>query len=564
MKRTLKLLGMVSILVTGSLMTLKASAATFQNGSVTIGVNGSLNGPVFPYLGTNPGMRMVINQQFATLLNRMPDLSLAPELVTKYWYANGGTKVYMQLSKTAVWSDGVPVTSQDVKLAVNFLASNYYNTVLQGTEGYRVTPIVGVNAVRSGSTSQVSGFHIVNSKEFYLQLTTPDATVVNEDLQGIMPLPSHLLANKSMSTWLNLPVIASASVGSGPYILNHSTLAEVSMKANPKFILGKPKLPQLNLIGVTPQSAQGLLEDGQIDLYSGLAPSQVAGLANSGLQILTTPSNEYTFLSFRDTRPGYFMPEFRQAVEYALNRTAIINAAVNGFGVLDNGPIPPSSFWYNQKLTGTYAYNPQLARDTLVKAGFHLGPTDWIVQPDGSPINPVIEYVQGDPYGQAEAQEIVKDLRYIAINAQLGPALSAQQMVTEMQTDSPQLTAFVMGWHLGVDPDPRGLWRSSDTFNLYTCNWTNTLNTAVSQSDQLIQQQATGSTAFSTSGRQTVLNTWQTLLNQQLPVDFLFTPDVIAAANKRLQNVVMSPLGPMNTWMWTESNPSATSSSVTS
>ncbi|MHB1681805.1 MAG: ABC transporter substrate-binding protein [Bacilli bacterium] len=521
---------------------------------VTIGEPTAFSGAFLPYLSSSASTNFVVEQQFGSLLHLRQNLAVAPELVAKWWYESNGQRLYMQLSKNAVWSDGTPITSADIGLAVNFLASPVYNNQLLGTQGYRVLPIVGSRAVMAGQAQTVAGFHAVNGSEFYFQLRAPDPSALVRDFAGMMPLPSAVLGSIPYASWPTSQFAADPDVGSGPFLISSSGGAQVDLTANRKFVLGIPKLQNFIVRVATSAVLPGLLHAGEIDLYSGVSPSLAAEASHiAGYRVMSTAGNGYTFLGWKDNLPGYGSVAFRRAVEYAINRKALISSVFGGQATLENGPLPPDSMWYNTALNNAYPYQPQTARNLLMSAGFHIGPKLWIVQPGGQPLGATIAYAQGDPYGKQEATAIVNDLRAIAVDASVGPALSPRQMIYDLQSNPPAIQGYVMGWQFGVDPNPADLWSANAMYNIDTVNWTNTADAAVAANNSLIAEQESAA-ATNTATRQQILNKWQALVSQNAPENFLVDPNLLGVQSTRLQGVVWSGAqGPIDSWKWTVS-----------
>ncbi len=517
---------------------------------VQIGVQSTMGGPLFPLVSQSPAVRWLDGLQFGTLLQLTPTLSVAPELAQKWWYEKNGTQLWMQLNPHAVWSNGAPVTAQDVGLCVNFLASPYYNTTLQGSQGFRVLPIVGSRTEMSGRASSVSGFHIVNSEEFYFQLHAVDPSALINDFQGITPLPSALLGHIPMTQWLSTPFAANPQIGTGPYLLTGHTASNAKLSANPRFVLGVPSIPRMAVKSVSNVAAPGLFRAGQVDVMGNLS-SQLANALKGmpGATVTFFPGNHYRFLGWNDQVAPGSSALFRQAVMYAINRQAIISKVLHGAGVVENGPLPPVSVWYDNALNSAYPYNPQEARNLLIKAGFYIGPGAWLVQKNGSALTPTIAYAQGDPYGAQVAQMIVGDLRAVAIDAK-AVQLPVRTLIQDLSSHTSSPQGFLLGWDLGNDPNPSSLWLSSAPFNQQTINWTSQNDPNVAQSDQLITEQASLQ-ALNPQYRASVLMKWQQLISTRVPADFLFDADRAGVVSSRIQGVVWSPGGsPIDPWLW--------------
>lgn len=547
-------LGLTTVWQVSAVSRVHAQASTSTSNVISVGMPEPFGQSNLPYLSHSTSTRSVLRDQFATLLRLGTNLAPKPYLVSKWWYTDGGTRLYMTLSPHAIWSNGQPITSADVQLTVNYLASPTYNSALQGDEGYRVLPIVGSQSAMSGASSAVSGFHAVNNQEFYFQLRNPNASALINDFAGLMPLPASVLSSVPFSAWSQNGFFTQPTVGSGPFLLTNWSSGEAVMRANARFVLGVPKSSGL-AVRIVPQSAVlGFLSSGQLNLYDGLPLADVGALAKGGGQssayrIASYPGNHYTFLGWTDNVAPFQNVAFRRAVEYAINRLAVIQAAVGGYGMIENGPIPPDSSWYDTALNGTYPYNPQTARNTLIAAGFNIGGNAWLAQPNGKPIQLTIAYAENDPYGQKAAQVIAQDLQAVAIDAK-AQAFSVQQIVDSLTNHTGLFQGFVMGWHLGPDPSPANLWKSTATFNAETFDWTQSTDPNVMQSDQLIARQDDANSE-APSHRQTLLNQWQQLINARMPINFLYDQDRLAAVNSHLHGVKWSGVrGAIDPWLW--------------
>lgn len=519
--------------------------------TVRIGINGSLTGPLLPYRSPSSIWHTIIHQQFAPLLHLTSKLDVSPEIVSRWWYSASGKTLFMDIAKNAIWSDGQPVTSADVQLAINYLASPYYNNVLNGDDGYRVSAIVGAQTVLLGRAKDVSGFHVINDHEFYLALRKTNPSILAQDIQGIVPLPYHMLHGIPFSKFPSTAFFKNPSVGDGPYLLQNRVAGALIFGANPHFVLGSPHIGLIQYTSISSTSLPGLFQAGSIDLYSGITPSQVQQLS-SYAKIARTLKDQVMFMGFNDQLPGANDTAFRQAILYSIDRPKIIQDILSGNGVIANGPIPSFSKYFDQSLTSTYEYNPQTARKLLQKSGFYIGGNSWITTPSGVSLHVILNYMQGNAKSQAIASEIVRDLQNIAINATLHGPLTIGQMVQAMQERNfGTIEAYVMGWQLGADPAPSTLWLPTSPLNLATMQWTDSSQTGVATNALLIAEQQTVA-AQNVAYRTNLLKQWQDVINKNVPVEFLYDPELLVAKNHRLHHVVLSSLyGPDDSWTWT-------------
>jgi len=90
----------------------------------------------------------------------------------------------------------------------------------------------------------------------------------------------------------------------------------------------------------------------------------------------------------------------RQAMNYAIDREAIIDAVYGSAGQAAKNPIPPTMWSYNDEID-PYPYDPAKAKELLAEAGYADGfTTDLWAMPVARPYNPnarrIAEIVQAD------------------------------------------------------------------------------------------------------------------------------------------------------------------------
>jgi peptide/nickel transport system substrate-binding protein len=111
------------------------------------------------------------------------------------------------------------------------------------------------------------------------------------------------------------------------------------------------------------------LQSGQVDICTGLTSTGIAMLENSpGVRLISTPSTHVDYMSFNHTSPKLEDVRVRQALNYATDRDAIINAIRLNIGQRCASFIWPEAPHYNKDLP-TYEYNPEKAKELLAEAG---------------------------------------------------------------------------------------------------------------------------------------------------------------------------------------------------
>lgn len=569
MKKRSIMMSAAAVLSFGSLL---ASLGTAASAHTTPKLSGITNGGtivqtfstqfganMIPMLDSSAYTQQILGYQFDTLLSIDQNDHLIGDLVNKWWYSKDRKTIFFQLSPKAKWSNGKPVTIADVKLGIDWLASKSYNNADQGSYGYLVQNIVGAsNPITDGTTP--SGFKQISNSEFSLTMAQPDAAVLGSMWQGIQPLPSFLLGKIPMSKWKSSQYDKFIPVGSGAYIMTQIIPGQsVTMKANPYYVMGVPHISTNVFKVVSPDVVDGDLASGQVTI-AGIQHKDYAAMKKvPGLNFTITPNNAFDYLGWRLNNAVYGKEfsnvKFRQAVEYAINRPALINALEKGFATIENGPLPPVNFWYNKALNNAYAFSPAKANQLLDQAGFKIK-NGWRTTPGGRPFTPTLTITSGDSQIATEATFIKSFLNAVHINLVVNPPINFNTVLNQLNGDAngkQPIQGFLLAWNLSNDPDPRGLWRATDNLNITSIDWTNTKDPAVVLNDKLIHEQHTAA-AFDISYRKNILDQWQTLVSKNMPENFLYDGESIMAYSNKLHGVVFSPYGLLFPYRWYLSN----------
>jgi len=166
-------------------------------------------------------------------------------------------------------------------------------------------------------------------------------------------------------------------VGTGPFKFA-SFQRDVGYKVvkNPDYwIKGKPYLNAVEVLYVADTLTQkAAMQAGEADMLE-LEPGRMAkDLENMGLKVNFQIITVYSFLpdSAHPDSP-YANQKVREAVEYALDREALVKAFSYGYWEAPYQIPPPSNAAYNPNFTLARKYNPDKAKQLLAEAGFPNG-----------------------------------------------------------------------------------------------------------------------------------------------------------------------------------------------
>lgn len=137
---------------------------------------------------------------------------------------------------------------------------------------------------------------------------------------------------------------------------------------------------------------------GNIDLADGINPSDGKTVeGDSTLQLIERPSMNIGYLGLTNTRAPFDNKLVRQAVNYAIDKQAIVDAFFEGRAEVAANPMPSSISGYNDAIS-PYPYDPEKAKSLLAEAGYDgkeielwAMPVPRPYMPDGAKVAEVIQ-----------------------------------------------------------------------------------------------------------------------------------------------------------------------------
>lgn len=284
-----------------------------------------------------------------------------PELAESFGVSVIGDIYNVQLRENALWHDGMPVTTADVLFTISLMRN-----------GEMPLP-ADVRAL--WNSVQVTAFDALN-----LQFKLPEPYAPFIDYLSFGILPKHILEGKSPQELINDPFNL-LPIGSGPYQVADLRSADgkitaVVLEAFPDYYMGEPLIEQI-VLRYFDSSAEALqaYQAGEILGIGSVEPEDLdAVLAEPNLNIFSVRVPEMVMVLFNlgEDSPAFFKDTaFRQAMMTALNRSWMIDQAMDGQAVQANSPIMMGSWAYFGE-TETYDFNPEAAIKMLRAGGYGL------------------------------------------------------------------------------------------------------------------------------------------------------------------------------------------------
>lgn len=198
---------------------------------------------------------------------------------------------------------------------------------------------------------------------------------------------------------------------------------------------GLPKLDKVIFRSIPDNSARlNELMAGNIDLADGINPSDGKTVeGDSTLQLIERPSMNIGYLGLTNTRAPFDNKLVRQAVNYAIDKQAIVDAFFEGRAEVAANPMPPSISGYNDAIS-PYPYDPEKAKSLLAEAGYDGKEIELWAMPVPRP------YM---PDGAKVAEVIQKNLEDVGIPSKI---VTFEWATYLEKAKNGEADAFMLGW----------------------------------------------------------------------------------------------------------------------
>ncbi len=224
----------------------------------------------------------------------------------------------------------------------------------------------------------------------------------------------------------------------------------------PSFVRsGPPRIDKLVFrILLNDAATTDALQSGEVDEVLSLPSASEPRIQASGQYTLLKALNQGArFLEFNVTQPPFDDSRVRKAMNYAINRQAVVQVALNGLGVPVYGVLAPPMYGYWPGVAAYgYAYNPRKALALLAQAGYVK--RGGVLQKNGKPLAFTLLTSNGDPSFPKAAVVIQDQLKGLGVAV----TIQTQEFATEIATVRKGATqADLLGYNYPI-PDIFYIW----------------------------------------------------------------------------------------------------------
>lgn len=417
-----------------------------------------------------------------------------PALAESWTISEEGKTFVFTLREDLKWSDGEPLTTEDVVFTYQDVVFN------------EAIPSTSRDVFRIGQAGVLPGIQALSDREVQFTLPEPFAPFVRNTSLGI--LPAHALRDSVetlgeddtplfLSTWTT-GTPPENIICNGPYRLKQYLPSQrVIFERNPyywqKDAEGNPQPYIQELVWQVIESSDNQFlqfRSGGLDLI-GIAPDEFALMKREEDRGNFTiynggPALGTTFITFnlnkasRDGQPlvdpvksrWFNSLAFRQAVAYGIDRDTMINNIYQGLGAPQNSPVPVQSPFYAAPEANdvpTYDYDPDKAQELLEQDGFRLNGNGELVDAEDNRVRFTLITNSGNKIREAIGAQIKQDLGKLGMQVDFQP-ISFNALVTKLDA-SLDWEAHIIGFTASLEPHGGStIWLTNGTLHTFNQN----------------------------------------------------------------------------------------------
>jgi len=307
--------------------------------------------PIYASSDTDRNLTELI---YSGLMKYDESSKIVPDLVKDYEIKGEGRIYEFYLREGAVWSDGEPLTSEDVIFTIKTIQNPDYKSPFRASWLEVEVEKISDLGVR---------FKLKNPYTPFLENLT------------LKIIPKHIWENIPPENF-PLTIYNLRPVGSGPYKLKEfkqdeqGFIKSLALVANSKFFGKKPYIPKINF----------LFFDEEKKLIEAAKEGEIKGLSLNNPEDLKNLNNQWKTYSL--SLPRYFAVFFnpdksklladqnlRQALNYGTNKEEIVERFFDGRAQIVHSPILPEIYEFEPP-SKIYQFDPEKAKEILDQAGF--------------------------------------------------------------------------------------------------------------------------------------------------------------------------------------------------
>ena len=466
-----------------------------------------INDPILnPVLAPDIGSVLINKIIFSALVRPDAQLRPVPDLAQSWSTSENGLEYTFALKPGVKWHDGEPFSAHDVKFTFD-----------------------QIKDVKSGSRlgsdfAAVAGVDVLDSLTVRFRLKAPFAPFLALLGYNAGILPAHKFRDRKILDATDFS--RSAPVGTGPFrVVQAAAGSAIVLERNPHYHGDAPALDQV-IFRIVPDvnSQVAQLLAGELDIVP-IEPANLPSVERAaGVTVVRNPIVQHVYVGFNQLRPIFKPALVRQALDFAVNRRAIIEGVVKGAADYPRGTIPMVLSDYFDPSLPTPQYQPDSARALLARAGWRAGDDQMLRNAAGKPFAFTLLVDKGNPTREQAALAVQQDLRRVGIDASI-ETLEFATLVRDRVLPG-NFDAVLIWWTTPPDPDQ------------YSFYFTGQDNNHVRYSNRRVDSiLAAGRATLDSAQRRELYRQFQREELADPPVLVLFYPRELLAVSRRIHGL---------------------------
>jgi peptide/nickel transport system substrate-binding protein len=428
------------------------------------------------------------------------------------------------------WSDGAPLDARDVD----------YSWKTWMNKDLIVASTAGFDQIKSTTISP-------DNLSITFHLKARYSPFISIWIDTAFPLPAHVLSKMTAKQLNTSKFTFMPTVSSGPFkMVARKAGYSITEIRNPNYYrAGKPYLDKLIFRIIPDQVAiTNALRAGEIDNSWFLDVTQTdtyKHIKGYTFVVGTGPNIEQALLNLKN--PIFKDVRVRQALEYGINRPAMVKDVWKGTAILMASDQPPTLFSYNPAVK-PYPFDPVKAGKLLDAAGWKMG-SDGFRHKNGKKFSVRYSTTAHNTWRAQDELIVQQNLKSLGIEVRIVNYPADTYFGHVLPSGNYDIGEFQNTFSYDPDPTIVTAFRS-DQLPPRGANWGYYINPAY---DKLMQEEET---TADQAQRKAIFGKMQVIMNHDLPSLWLYDPPTLHMYRNTLHNYAPGPFSfeTWNTWEW--------------
>jgi peptide/nickel transport system substrate-binding protein len=370
-----------------------------------------------------------VGRRVVETLVTFPDEStqIVPGLAESWTISKDGLQYTFKLRSGIKFHDGTPLTAEAVKFSIERQINPEHPASKLGKYPFANFYFGNVKAVEALSEERVA-FLLKEPRASFLAILTVGAASIVSPTAVMKSGPDYPLQ----------------PVGTGPFkFVSWDRGQRVVLEKNPTYWKFPVKLDRVIYRPIVEDQARLTeLLTGSLDLIVGVPADYVSQLEGGGKVAVQKQVGAHVwYLGINNQKKPFDDKRVRQALNYAVNKDAIVRDVLKGTGTPSRGPVLPNT-WAADPALKAYPYDPERAKKLLAEAGYPNGFSTTLWAPESG---------SGMQAPVAMSTVMQSNLKAVGVNVTL-QTMEWGAFLAKLRTKEQEL--FALSWMAGTeDPD---------------------------------------------------------------------------------------------------------------